>query len=167
MKKRSSFKMVRDKMHKIKVDMKNRWLTGETVLSIAKRYSTTERNVYYHIQPLTAREKGLHTQNVELKHDQIFLILSNNPKTKDTQKLSIRNLFFSRSGGLLSIADVTKLWESLAKNNFIIHPALEAKHYQNKICIWCGGEITKLTGLEEENWEARCRSCGYLYDDQK
>ena len=54
-------------MHKIKVDMKNRWLTGETVLSIAKRYSTTERNVYYHIQPLTAREKGLHTQNVELK----------------------------------------------------------------------------------------------------
>ena len=104
---------------------------------------------------------------LELKRDQIFLILSNNPKTKDTQKLSIRNLFFSRSGGLLSVADVTKLWETLAKNNFIIHPALEAKHYQNKICIWCGGEITKLTGLEEENWEARCRSCGYLYDEQK
>jgi len=52
-----------------KQEMKNRYLSGETVASIAADYETCSRNISYHLSPLSAKEKGIHIQNLALKSD--------------------------------------------------------------------------------------------------
>jgi uncharacterized protein YfaT (DUF1175 family) len=62
-------KLSHDSMQKIKQDMKNRYLAGDTIHDIASdpAYGVVDRNVYYHIGPLTAEEKGIHAKNLSLK----------------------------------------------------------------------------------------------------
>jgi len=62
-------KLASASMYKIKQDMKNRYLAGESIPSIAKFYKVVARNVYYHIGELSAEEKGIHAQNLSLHQD--------------------------------------------------------------------------------------------------
>ena len=52
---------------KIKQEIKNMYLSGESVSSIAKHFNVIPRNIYHHLGKLTPEEKGLHAMNLSLK----------------------------------------------------------------------------------------------------
>ena len=60
-------KLLGDKLIKEKQTIRNRYIAGESVPSIAKSYDVTERNIYYHLGTLTPKEKGLHSENSSLR----------------------------------------------------------------------------------------------------
>ena len=60
-------KLLGDKLIKEKQTIKNRYLAGEAVPSIARSYDVTERNIYYHLGVLSPDEKGLHIKNSSLR----------------------------------------------------------------------------------------------------
>lgn len=55
------------------------------------------------------------------------------------------------------------LWNILSKNGFYLHKDLEKKYRQQKTCFFCGGQIVKINGIDEKNYEERCDSCHYIY----
>ena len=58
---------------KEKQNIKNRYISGDSVISIAQSYSCLPRNIYFHLGDLTAEEKGLHAKNMSLKNSVIKL----------------------------------------------------------------------------------------------
>lgn len=60
-------KLAKESLSKIKQDIKNRYLAGESVPSIARSYDVVPRNIYYHLGKLSPQDKGLHIQNIDLQ----------------------------------------------------------------------------------------------------
>lgn len=60
-------KLLANSILKVKQEIKNRYLAGDAIPSIAKHYGVSDRNIYYHLGTLTAEEQGLHAQNSNLK----------------------------------------------------------------------------------------------------
>ncbi len=60
-------KLFSEQIGKAKQDMKTRYLAGESIPSIARTYQVSERDVYYHIAPLTSEDKALHAKNSDLR----------------------------------------------------------------------------------------------------
>ena len=52
---------------KFKRDIKNRYLAGDPIASIAIDYGVVVRDIYHHLGKLTAEEKGIHAMNLSLK----------------------------------------------------------------------------------------------------
>ena len=50
-----------------KMEIKNRYLAGDSVPQIAAYYSVTPRDIYYHLGKLTSEDKGFHAKNASLK----------------------------------------------------------------------------------------------------
>lgn len=63
-------KLLANSILKVKQEIKNRYLAGDSIPSIAKYYGVSDRNIYYHLGTLTAEEQGLHAQNSNLKRIQ-------------------------------------------------------------------------------------------------
>lgn len=66
--------MVRSQMNiftqsnlQIKQEIRDRYLAGDSIPSIARHYKVSVRDIYYHLDKLTADEKGLHAKNSSLK----------------------------------------------------------------------------------------------------
>lgn len=62
-------KILKDQISKVKLEIKNRYLAGESILSIAEDMGVVERTIYFHLGELTAQDKGLHAQNSDLRKD--------------------------------------------------------------------------------------------------
>lgn len=56
-------KLAAKKIELEKLNIKNRYLAGEIVRSIAESKNMTARNVYFHLGVLTPDEKALHAKN--------------------------------------------------------------------------------------------------------
>lgn len=67
----SQNKLLAEQVRKAKNDIRSRYIAGESVPSIAKFYGVSDRNIYYHLGRITAEEKGLHTQNADLRRQSI------------------------------------------------------------------------------------------------
>lgn len=59
-------KLLGDKIAKVKLQIKNRYIAGESVPSIARSFEVSDRNIYYHLGELTPDEKALHAKNSAL-----------------------------------------------------------------------------------------------------
>ena len=64
-----------------KQDIKTRYLAGESIPSIARSYDVTNRNIYYHLNPLSPDAKAMHAKNSDLRHISI-----KNVQRKEEQK---------------------------------------------------------------------------------
>ena len=60
-------KLLAQSILQAKQEIKNRYIAGESVPSIAGSYNVSPRDIYYHLGILTADEKGLHAKNASLK----------------------------------------------------------------------------------------------------
>ena len=60
-------KLTSKSFQKIKTDIRNRYLAGESVRSIATSYDVIPRNIYFHLGELSADDKGLHAKNQSLQ----------------------------------------------------------------------------------------------------
>ncbi len=60
-------KLLKNEVAKLKLEIKNRYLAGESVPSIAREKGVVSRTIYYHLGELTAQEKGMHAQNAALR----------------------------------------------------------------------------------------------------
>lgn len=67
----SQNKLLSEQFAKAKRDIKSRYIAGEPVPSIAKFYEVSDRNIYYHLGAISPEEKGLHTQNADLRRQAI------------------------------------------------------------------------------------------------
>ena len=67
----SQNKLLAKQVAKAKNDIKSRYIAGESVPSIARSYGVSDRNIYYHLGKIAANEKGLHTQNADLRRQAI------------------------------------------------------------------------------------------------
>lgn len=63
----SHSKILLEERQKVKRDIKTKWLAGEGVRTIANSFGTSERNIYYHLNPITPEEKAIHARNVALR----------------------------------------------------------------------------------------------------
>lgn len=75
-----------------KQEIKNRWLAGESVPSIALDCEVSPRDIYYHLGVLTAEDKALHAKNSSLrmtkrKEDNAKTEISKGTKHKTTNSL--------------------------------------------------------------------------------
>lgn len=55
-----------NKVAKLKLEVKTRYLAGEPVPAIARSFKVSTRNIYYHLGTLTPDEKALHAKNSAL-----------------------------------------------------------------------------------------------------
>ncbi len=60
-------KLLKNEIQKVKLEIKNRYLAGEGIPSIAKSFDVVPRTIYFHLGALTPDEKGLHAKNSSLK----------------------------------------------------------------------------------------------------
>lgn len=60
-------KLLQHKLARAKVEMKNRYLAGESVHRIAPDFGISWRQVYHHIAPLSPEEKAIHVKSSVLK----------------------------------------------------------------------------------------------------
>jgi Zn-dependent peptidase ImmA (M78 family) len=67
----SQNKLLAEQVIQAKNDIRSRYIAGESVPSIAKFYGVSDRNIYYHLGRITAEEKGLHTQNADLRRQSV------------------------------------------------------------------------------------------------
>ena len=112
-------------------------------------------------------KKKLITKKV-VRNQSAWLILSTDEKSFD-KRLNIRDLFVQYKAitrDVYQIVDPTKLWIQLERNGISVHPSLIALYKKDRICIWCGDQIIRISGVDEENFEDRCRKCGYPYEEK-
>jgi hypothetical protein len=64
-----------------KQDIKNRYLAGESIPSIAGVYGMTPRNAYYHLGLLSPEDKAYHIKNSSLRK-----MIEKRKETHDKQK---------------------------------------------------------------------------------
>jgi hypothetical protein len=55
-------------MKKIKDDIRNRYLAGETIRETSLHYGVTTRDIYYHLGKISPEEKALHIKNYSLRN---------------------------------------------------------------------------------------------------
>lgn len=67
----SQSKLLAKEVAQAKQDIKTRYIAGESVPSIAKSYGVSDRNIYYHLGKIQPSEKGLHTQNADLRRQAV------------------------------------------------------------------------------------------------
>jgi hypothetical protein len=59
--------ILKEEITQVKLDIKTRYLAGQTIPSIAKVYDVGSRTIYYHLGELSPEEKGLHSKNSYLR----------------------------------------------------------------------------------------------------
>lgn len=59
--------ILKEETAKVKLEIRNRYIAGETVEAIGKRFKIVRRTVYYHLGKITSKEKGLHAQNASMR----------------------------------------------------------------------------------------------------
>lgn len=67
----SQNKLLAQQVIKAKNDIRSRYIAGESVPSIARSYGVSDRNIYYHLGKILPNEKGLHTQNADLRRQAV------------------------------------------------------------------------------------------------
>lgn len=57
----------------------------------------------------------------------------------------------------------TELWKILNNQGIIPHPLVTGQYLKAETCIYCGGQVIKKTGINDDRWEMRCSTCNYLF----
>ena len=60
-------KLLKNEILKVKLEIKNRYLAGESVPSIAESFDVVPRTIYFHLGNLSPEGKGLHAKNSSLR----------------------------------------------------------------------------------------------------
>jgi len=60
-------KILKDEISRVKLEIRNRYIAGESVPSIANDFGVVPRTIYFHLGELNADEKGLHAKNSSLR----------------------------------------------------------------------------------------------------
>ena len=99
-----------------------------------------------------------------------WLTLSNQP-TAIGNRFFISDLFKKKNSETnqlepINPRDMSKLWEVLANNGYLIHPLLEQQYGKQRACIWCGGDVLTYQIPQVEGFEERCSQCSYLYGEE-
>lgn len=62
-------KIFKDQLVKVRIDIRNRYLAGETVADIARDLGISLRSLYYNLGKLTPQDKALHAQNAAFRRN--------------------------------------------------------------------------------------------------
>lgn len=73
---------------------------------------------------------------------------------------------------IISLSDILEvepdeepLWYKLHKSGIKMKKEVVNVYVVQKTCIYCGGQIIEVQGLDKDNWELRCYDCKYLFKE--